>query len=147
LLLLRTRYPALLDDPALREIACLPGWLDLLDELCKTLALHLREHPEIEPLKVVRIKEKWGGLRFHYNGGDDLCRRTLDAAQNSSLTICEICGAAGLLGGLRYLTVRCSLHAELPPDEDPEGESGDTLSKSDQTRVRCYPHHCANWSN
>ena len=85
---LRQRYSRLLKDAQLKEIACLPGWLGLLDKLCKALELHMKAHSNITPLKVVRIKEKWGGLRFNYSGDDDFCRQTVDAAQIASLTIC-----------------------------------------------------------
>jgi len=115
--LLRGRYPEFLENAQLIEIACLPGWLGLLDKLCTALELHMQAHPEITPLKVVRIKEKWGGLRFSYNGGDDFCRQTVDAAQVASLTICEICGAPGVLGGIRYFTVRCPSHVDLATDD------------------------------
>lgn len=113
--ILRGRYPVLLGDPVLREIACLPGWFKLLDELCRTLQDHLNAHPEIQALRVVRIKEKWGGVRFYFNGGDDVCRDAVNKAMEASLTICEICGDTGTLVGKRWFSVRCRVHADWSP--------------------------------
>lgn len=50
-LILRQRHPRLLEDAQLKEIACLPGWLGLLDKLRKALELHMKAHSEITPLK------------------------------------------------------------------------------------------------
>lgn len=62
--ILRKRYPKLFSNELLREIACYPGWLNLLDELCHELQTHLDANPGIPQVVVRQVKEKFGGLRF-----------------------------------------------------------------------------------
>lgn len=50
LLVLRGRYPEIFSSEHVREIACYPGWLHLLDELCRSLANHLDENPNVPPI-------------------------------------------------------------------------------------------------
>ena len=115
---LRDRYPEFFSSAPLREIGCLPGWLDLIDELCHTLKNHLDTHPELPPIQVRQVKEKFGGLRFYYSGGDAVCRDAVDRAQARSLSICEVCGQPGALMGGDWLCVRCVDHIHWSPSLD-----------------------------
>jgi len=115
---LRGRYPELFSDTHLREIACLPGWLNLIDELCRTLQIHLDIHPDVTQVQVLQVKEKFGGLRFYFSGGDATCHEAVAAATERSLSTCEVCGQAGSLGGGRWLTVRCIEHVHWSPSDD-----------------------------
>lgn len=108
--LLRGRYPELFSGEHLREIACYPGWLGLLDELCRSLESHLAANSGVPPILVCQVKEKFGGLRFYYQGGDDWCRAAVDETQEASLAVCEVCGRAGELVGERWVSVRCHEH-------------------------------------
>lgn len=123
--LLRGRYPIILGDPALREIGCYPGWSGLLNSLCKSLQDHLDEHPEVPPVSAVRIKEKWGELRFHYRGGDGVCGEFVAAAVAASLSICEVCRDAGELGLVseKWYGVRCLEHRFWSPVRSDEKDS------------------------
>lgn len=114
------RYPEFFCSAPLREIACLPGWLDLIDELCRTLKTHMDAHPELPPLKVRQVKEKFGGLRFYYSGGDMACHEAVAAAEGRSMSTCEVCGQTGTLGGERWLSVRCLDHKNWSPSDDCE---------------------------
>jgi hypothetical protein len=111
------RYPEFFCSAPLREIACLPGWLDLIDELCCTLKTHMDAHPELPPLKVRQVKEKFGGLRFYYAGGDTACREAVAAAEERSMSTCEVCGQTGTLGGEHWLSVRCLDHKNWSPSD------------------------------
>lgn len=111
------RYPEFFCSAPLREIACLPGWLNLIDELCCTLKTHMDAHPELPPLKVRQVKEKFGGLRFYYSGGDRACREAVTAAEGRSMSICEVCGQTGTLGGEHWLSVRCLDHKNWSPSD------------------------------
>lgn len=62
--ILRDRYPEFFSHAPLREIACLPGWLDLIDELCRTLKTHMDTHPELPPIQVRRLRKNSGGCGF-----------------------------------------------------------------------------------
>jgi hypothetical protein len=117
---LRGRYPELFSSTHLREIACLPGWLSLIDELCSTLQIHLDTHPDVPQMKVLQVKEKFGGLRFYFSGGDKACREAVAAAEERSLSTCEVCGQSGTLGEGRWLSVRCIKHTHSAPSDDCE---------------------------
>lgn len=43
----------------------------------------------------VQVKEKFGGLRFYYSGGDDTIRGAVRMAEAMSYDTCEVCGAPG----------------------------------------------------
>jgi len=44
-------------------------------------------------VEITQIKEKFGGLRFYYNGGDDVIHGMVSLAENLSYEICELCGS------------------------------------------------------
>jgi|SRR5450830_1436894 len=116
--ILRDRYPEFFSHAPLREIACLPGWLDLIDDLCRTLKTQMGTQPELPPIQVRQVKEKFGGLRFYYSGGDTTCREAVARAEERSLSTCEVCGQAGTLGGERWISVRCLDHVNWSPSSD-----------------------------
>jgi len=58
---LRDRYPTFFCSAPLREIGCLPGWLDLIDELCRTLKTYMDAHPELPSIRCVRSRKNSGG--------------------------------------------------------------------------------------
>ncbi|MNH75809.1 hypothetical protein D3C81_1259970 [compost metagenome] len=116
--ILRNRYPEFFSHAPLREIACLPGWLDFIDELCRTLKGHLDAYPEVPQIQVRQLKEKFGGLRFYYSGGDMACREMVASAEERSMSTCEVCGQAGTLGGEQWLSVRCLDHVNWSPSGD-----------------------------
>lgn len=96
---------------------CGDGWYDIIDVLCRQIQHHV-EHlvtrqsyqvlrgdlkqedavPE-EDLQVVaaQVKEKFGGLRFYIDGGDDEVRGMVAMAESMSYRICEDCGGRGTL--------------------------------------------------
>lgn len=106
---LRERYPKLFSSEHVREIACYPGWLNLLDDLCLRLQTHLDANPGITQVVVRQVKEKFGGLRFYIAGGDQFCREVVTVAQGASLTVCEVCGQRGSLVGDRWVHTQTSV--------------------------------------
>ena len=116
--ILRDRYPKLFSSEHLREIACYPGWLSLLHDLCLRLQTYLDTNPGIPQVVVLQVKEKYGGLRFYIAGGDQFCRVTVDTAEEASLKICEVCGQPGVLVGKRWVSVRCDEHVAWVPLRD-----------------------------
>lgn len=116
--ILRGRYPELFSNTHLREIACLSGWLNLIDELCRTLQIHLDSHPDVPQVKVLQVKEKFAGMRFYFSGGDMACREAVSAAEDRSLSTCEVCGQSGTLVEGRWLSVRCTEHIHWSPSDD-----------------------------
>ena len=70
-------------------VSCGEGWLRLIDpliDICKR-----------KGLKIIQVKEKYGGLRFYVDPYDSEVEDMIDIAEGDSLFICEICGAKGML--------------------------------------------------
>ena len=94
-------------------IECNFGWYDILSALCwsiqdheKNLKWHreyleknnpekLKDEPEYFPVKFDQIKEKFGGLRIYYSGGDSYISGAISMASEMSYKICEVCGNSG----------------------------------------------------
>lgn len=103
------------------EVGCGDGWFGLIEELILELKALEGTFPEIKELKILQIKEKFGGLRFYYDIGaniieekrrlglrayiEDLIRRATRLAEIT----CAICGDPGSGIG-PYGVVRCLKH-------------------------------------
>lgn len=75
-----------------------------------------RNVPElIEQVVATQIKEKFGTLRFYYQGGDEYIRGLEAMAESMTARICEECGSPGKSRSTkkqRWLLVLCDKHAE-----------------------------------
>ena len=75
-----------------------------------------REVPElVEQVVATQIKEKFGTLRFYYDGGDDYIRGLESMAASMTSRICEECGSPGTSRSTkkqRWVRVLCEKHAE-----------------------------------
>ena len=79
-------------------VECGDGWFMLLEQLMRSVESHLNPEnswPRKEriPLQIDQIKEKFGGLRFYYHGGDNEVRGMVNLAERLSYSICEQCGS------------------------------------------------------
>jgi len=76
-----------------RFINCGKGWFGLITELDSVLALLDSDH------LVLSVKEKHGRLAYYtsgkYIGFDNAFHRAKQAAQDRSVTVCELCGEPG----------------------------------------------------
>lgn len=72
------------------------------------------ERPVPEPVEqvvAIQVKEKFGGLRFYYNGGDDYIRGVVDMVEEMSYRTCEVCGApADIANDGGWHRARCEEH-------------------------------------
>lgn len=71
------------------------------------------ERPVPEPVEqviAVQVKEKFGGLRFYYRGGDDYIRGVVDMAEEMSYVTCEECGAPGKPTKGGWIRTLCEEH-------------------------------------
>jgi hypothetical protein len=92
------------------------GWHDLLDRACAMIQSAIRIHGG--SLRAAQVKEKFGSLRFYWQGAlspeaDTLVEEAIALAEARSATTCEACGEEGRLyraGGV--LLTRCAAHAE-----------------------------------
>ena len=77
-------------------IECNIGWYDILSSVCYRIKQHEKnKQSDYYPVTFDQIKEKWGGLRIYYIGGDDYIRGVVDTAEEMSYKICERCGCPG----------------------------------------------------
>ena len=68
-------------------------------------------------LQIDQIKEKFGGLRFYYTGGDNTIDGMVSLAEGLSYRICEDCGTTKNIGRtsgwIRYICLEC--HEKIDP--------------------------------
>lgn len=84
---------------------------------------------EIPQLIASQIKEKFGTLRFYYDGGDGFCAGVIDMAETMSAITCETCGNPGKLAGGSWLYTTCKEH--LRDGDTYYGEENDDKVDSD----------------
>ena len=76
---------------------CSDGWFNIIDSCCCTIHNHLKNNKEVATFHFTQIKEKFGGLRLYYNGGDDFIQGVIATAETLSYKICEETGKPGCL--------------------------------------------------
>ena len=97
---------------------CRSGWGTLIDVLCQKIQHRIDSITIVYPawsddekaLQVVasQIKEKFGGLRFYYSGGDDTIGGMVQMAESLSYKICERCGDGGkTISSNGWYSTRC----------------------------------------
>jgi len=63
--------------------------------------------------RIDQIKEKYGGLRYYYSGGDDIIDGMVNLAESLSYDICENCGTTHNVGHTRgWIYTICELCRE-----------------------------------
>ena len=94
-------YPKMFAEPY-GGFAVGTGWWPIIESLCDNIQSHTdwwnknREtRPVVEQVVVNQIKEKFGGLRFYYSGGDDTIAGMVRMAEAWADHSCEECGAPG----------------------------------------------------
>lgn len=86
---------------------CDDGWFDLLNELCTEIQSYLDKKKGCKQVVAAQVKEKFGGLRFYYDGGDEQTEKFVMKAEQESEKICEMCGNKGEIGGDYWLKCLC----------------------------------------
>jgi len=76
------------------------GWYWLLDNLCGSIQSYIdsNKHLKIPQVVAMQVKEKFGGLRFYYIGGDKYIDGMVSLAEDMSYNICEVCGSTEHVG-------------------------------------------------
>ncbi len=89
------------------------GWFQILWDLCVSLDRIARSRAADgkPPVRIVQVKEKYGTLRVHVEGGSQEIHDLIDAAELASERTCEACGKPGNLLCIRewYQTL-CLFH-------------------------------------
>lgn len=106
------------------------GWYQIIRSLCHNIQAHIdavecarinlaknnprsRPMPEEVPQVVVsQIKEKFGGLRFYYDGGDDMVEGMVHMAESWAANACETCGKPAKSRNGGWIRTLCDEHEE-----------------------------------
>ena len=86
-------------------IECGNGWYDIISSLCWMIKQrednienknkYIQSSEEYFSVKFDQIKEKFGGLRVYFSGGDDYVEGLVSMAESFSYQVCETCGQKG----------------------------------------------------
>ena len=106
------------------------GWFNIINALCGNIQNHidwqnerrerlLKDNPhnhkipdEVQQVVAVQVKEKFGTLRFYYDGGDDMIDGMVRMAESMSAVTCEVCGKPGKQSGGGWISTLCDEHHE-----------------------------------
>jgi hypothetical protein len=113
-------------------IECGNGWFDIISPLCfmiknhennivwqteykqkqdaqiqKNFGIKIEEGNEYIPVKFDQVKEKFGGLRIYFSGGDDYVEGLVSMAGAMSYKICEVCGDRGSPNENGWISTLC----------------------------------------
>jgi hypothetical protein len=90
------------------------GWWPILETLCANIQSHIdwrvKQGQDVAQVEVEQIKEKFGGLRFYYSGGDDEISGMVRMAEAWADIACEECGAAGKRRSGGWIRTLCDTH-------------------------------------
>ena len=90
------------------------GWWPILEALCANIQQHLdwknREVEVVPQVVVEQVKEKFGGLRFYYEGGDEQIYGMVRMAEVWAGMACEDCGEPGKRRGGGWVRTLCDKH-------------------------------------
>jgi hypothetical protein len=96
------------------------GWWPILESLCANIQSHIdwkNEQKEkygrgdgCEQVVVEQIKEKFGGLRFYYQGGNDTIDGMVRMAESWASIACEECGGIGTRRSGGWIRTLCDFH-------------------------------------
>jgi hypothetical protein len=93
------------------------GWWTIIESLCNNIQSHIdwqvKRGKDCPQVVVEQIKEKFGGLRFYYSGGDDEISGMVHMAESWAAHSCETCGAPGERRGGGWIRTLCDYHEEI----------------------------------
>lgn len=113
---LETAYPLMFEDKY-GGVTCGAGWWPIVASLCAGIQHHIdwkNKQSEVVPqVTVAQIKEKFGGLRFYYSGGDERIDGMVTMAEAWASCACEECGVPGTSRGGGWIKTLCDTHHNL----------------------------------
>ncbi len=82
--------------------------------MCGQIQHHIdwknKQSEVVAQVTVNQIKEKFGGLRFYYSGGDDVIDGMVRMAESWAAHSCEECGAPGKSREGGWIRTLCDTH-------------------------------------
>jgi hypothetical protein len=110
---MEAQFPKMFDSKY-GGFACGKGWWPMLEQLCGTIQSHIdwkqKQGQECPQVVVEQIKEKFGTLRFYYQGGDDYIHGAVALAENLTGHLCEECGSTGTRRSGGWIRTLCDVH-------------------------------------
>jgi hypothetical protein len=110
---MEARFPKMFAEPY-GGFSCGEGWWPILEALCGQIQHHIdwknKQSEVVAQVTVNQIKEKFGGLRFYYSGGDDVIDGMVRMAESWAAHSCEECGALGKIRGGGWIRTLCDTH-------------------------------------
>jgi len=92
------------------------GWYPIIERLSSSIQQHVewknKDSEICPPVVVEQIKEKFGGLRFYYQGGDEYIAGLVSMAESWAGIACESCGGIGKRRGGGWVRTLCDLHEQ-----------------------------------
>jgi len=92
------------------------GWYPILEALCNNIQNHIdwkvKQGQDVAQVEVNQIKEKFGGLRFYYTGGDEQIHGMVQMAEAFASSLCEDCGGIGKRRGGGWIRTLCDVHEQ-----------------------------------
>jgi hypothetical protein len=108
-------YPKMFAEPY-GGFAVGPGWWPILEALCGQIQHHIdwknKKSMIVPQVTVAQIKEKFGGLRFYYDGGDEYISGLVSMAESWAAGSCETCGTPGERRSGGWIRTLCDKHEE-----------------------------------
>jgi hypothetical protein len=107
-------YPKMYPVTGYGGFAIGKGWYPIVERLSSSIQQHIEfknKKEEVCPQVVVQqVKEKFGGLRFYYDGGDEYISGLVSMAESWADIACETCGGIGKRRGGGWVRTLCDLH-------------------------------------
>ena len=92
----RDRHASMYESCMCWGFECGDGWFDIIDTICSQIQAYI-DRENVEQVVATQVKEKFGTLRFYFDGGDVLTANIAQAGEETSSTTCEECGKFGIL--------------------------------------------------
>lgn len=109
------RFPKMFAEPY-GGFCCGEGWWPILEALCGQIQHHIdwknKTTEVVAQVTVGQIKEKFGGLRFYYSGGDDVIDGMVRMAESWASRSCETCGNRATKQTTGWIKNLCDEHFE-----------------------------------
>lgn len=100
------RYKPMTETCMCHGFSCKNGWFYLINSVCKNIQHNIDQHNKcvddgyewalkkgkIPQVVFDQVKEKFSGLRIYYHGGDEKIQGMVDAIEEISYSVCEVCG-------------------------------------------------------
>lgn len=148
-------HPDLFQKSGDIEFSIDDGWFHIVDLLCRYISNDLDrakrrlkyalDNPDakIEPVAIlenrvaeeleklptlVQVKEKFGGLRFYYDGGNATINAYVEFAEGMASRTCEVCGSPGKSRNTGWIKTLCDKHHK--EREEKNNENGKSFQFS-----------------